>query len=62
MRWRAARFLNELGNASALEPLRQAAEAERKFDVRVEMTAAIDRIQAGKAAQLPMWMRSSNAS
>ncbi|WP_121971700.1 virulence factor [Leptolyngbya sp. BC1307] len=62
VRWRAARFLNELGDASAIEPLMQAAEAESEFDVRVEMTAAIDRIQAGKASQLPMWMRISNAS
>jgi hypothetical protein len=30
--------------------------------VRVEMTAAIERIRAGKASQLPMWMRMSNAS
>lgn len=62
VRWRAARFLNELGDASAVEPLTQAAKAESEFDVRVEMTAAIDRIQAGKASQLPMWMRISNAS
>ena len=62
VRWRAARFLNELGDASAIEPLKQAVEAESEFDVRVEMTAAIDRIQAGKATQLPMWMRISNAS
>ena len=62
VRWRAARFLNELGDASAIEPLTQADEAESEFDVRVEMTAAIDRIQAGKASQLPMWMRISNAS
>ncbi len=62
VRWRAARFLNELGDASAIEPLTQAADAESEFDVCVEMTAAIDRIQAGKASQLPMWMRISNAS
>ncbi len=61
VRWRAARFLNELGDASAVEPLTQAADAENEFDVRAEMTAAIDRIQAGKASQLPMWMRISNA-
>lgn len=62
VRWWAARFPNELGDASAIEPLTQAADAESEFDVRVEMTAAIDRIQAGKASQLPMWMRISNAS
>ncbi|MGB3293469.1 MAG: virulence factor [Phormidesmis sp.] len=62
VRWRAARFLNELGNANAVEPLKQAADAESEFDVRVEMTAATDRIQAGKSSQLPMWMRISSAS
>ncbi len=62
VRWRAARFLNELGDASAVKPLMQAAEAESEFDVRVEMTAAIDRIQAGKASQLPMWMRISGST
>ncbi|MGB3790360.1 MAG: virulence factor, partial [Phormidesmis sp.] len=62
VRWRAARYLNEMGNASAIEPLTQAIESESEFDVRVEMTAAIDRIQTGEASQLPMWMRISNAS
>jgi hypothetical protein len=62
VRWRAGRFLNELGDERAIEPLMQAAAAESEFDVRVEMTAAIERIQAGKASQLPMWMRMSNAS
>lgn len=62
VRWRAARFLNELGDTSATEPLTQAVAAESEFDVRVEMTSAIDRIQAGKASQLPMWMRIRNVS
>lgn len=57
VRWRAARFLNELGDTSALPFLMQAAEHESEFDVRVEMTAAIDRIQGGEETQLPMWMR-----
>jgi Virulence factor/Scaffold protein Nfu/NifU N terminal/HEAT repeats len=57
VRWRSARFLNELGDVSALEPLTQAAEHESEFDVRVEMMAAIERIQSGGETQLPMWMR-----
>jgi predicted metal-dependent hydrolase len=57
VRWRAARFLNELGDVSALKPLMQAAEHESEFDVRVEMMAAIERIQSGGKTQLPMWMR-----
>lgn len=61
VRWRAARFLTELGDESAIAPLTKAIETEQEFDVRVEMSAALDRIQAGEAAQLPMWMRISNA-
>lgn len=59
VRWRAARFLNELGTGDALPALKAAAAAESEFDVRVEMNAAIARIEAGKASQLPMWMRIS---
>ena len=62
VRWRAARYLNEMGDTSAVKPLTQAIESESEFDVRVEMTAAVDRIQTGEASQLPMWMRISNAS
>ncbi len=57
VRWRAARFLSELGDVSALEPLKQAVVDESEFDVRTEMRAAIERIQAGGETQLPMWMR-----
>ncbi len=57
VRWRSARFLNELGDISALEPLTKAAEHESEFDVRIEMMAAIERIQLGGETQLPMWMR-----
>ncbi|MEN8446641.1 MAG: virulence factor, partial [Cyanobacteria bacterium J06555_13] len=59
VRWRAGRFLNELGTNAAIPALTKAAEAESEFDVRVELNAAIDRITAGKASQLPMWMRIS---
>jgi len=61
VRWRAGRFLNEVGDRTTLPSLIEAAEVESEFDVRVEMQAAIDRIQAGKASQLPMWMRISQA-
>ncbi|MBD2258594.1 virulence factor [Pseudanabaena sp. FACHB-2040] len=57
VRWRAARFLNELGDQTAVEPLRRAAEQEAEFDVRVEMMAALERIEGGGDTQLPMWMR-----
>ena len=57
VRWRAARFLNEVGDQTALEPLQRAEQHESEFDVRVEMLAASDRIQGGGKAQMPMWMR-----
>jgi hypothetical protein len=57
MRWRAARFLNEVGDQAAVEPLQRAQQHESEFDVRVEMLAAIERIEGGGKAQMPMWMR-----
>ena len=61
VRWRAGRFLNEVGDRATLSALTKAAESESEFDVRVEMLAAIERIKSGKASQLPMWMRISQA-
>ena len=57
VRWRAARFLSELGDESAIDALRGAIEQEAEFDVRIEMMAALERIEGGGDAQLPMWMR-----
>lgn len=57
VRWRAARFLNEVGDETAVAALRHATERESEFDVRVEMLAAIERIEDGGEAQMPMWMR-----
>jgi len=57
VRWRAARFLNEIGDHTAVEPLRRAIEQESKFDVKVEMMTALERIEAGANPQMPMWMR-----
>ncbi len=57
VRWRAARFLNELGDQSATEPLRRAIAQETEFDVRLEMEAALERIEQGGEAPIPMWMR-----
>jgi HEAT repeat protein len=57
VRWRAARFLTEMGDQSVLEPLRQAAQQESEFDVQVEMMAALERIETGRDVQMPMWMR-----
>ncbi|MEM9273306.1 MAG: virulence factor [Cyanobacteria bacterium P01_F01_bin.143] len=59
VRWRASRFLTELGDESAVKKLIQAVEVETEFDVKVEMQAAIERIESGGEVQLPMWMRIS---
>ena len=59
VRWRAARFLNEAGDRNAIQALEQAIEREQEFDVRLEMQAALKRIQEGGERQLPMWMRLS---
>ncbi|MEM7649185.1 MAG: HEAT repeat domain-containing protein [Cyanobacteria bacterium P01_A01_bin.70] len=55
--WRVARFLTEMGDQMAIEPLRQAVEQESEFDVKVEMMTALERIEAGGDTQMPMWMR-----
>jgi Virulence factor/Scaffold protein Nfu/NifU N terminal/HEAT repeats/PBS lyase HEAT-like repeat len=57
VRWRAARFLNELGDLVAVEALHQAVKSETEFDVRLEMMAALERIEGGGDTQLPMWQR-----
>jgi hypothetical protein len=62
VRWRAARFLNEIGTPPAVESLRRAAEREEEFDVRMEIVAAIERIEGGGKAQMPMWMRIARGS
>jgi hypothetical protein len=61
VRWRAARFLYETGDDSAIAPLETARDREEEFDVRLEMSAALDRISRGEERQLPMWMRLSQS-
>ncbi len=57
MRWRAARFLNEIGDLGVVEALHQAVKSETEFDVRLEMMAALERIEGGGDTLLPMWQR-----
>ncbi len=57
VRWRAARFLNEMGNETAVDALQDAVECEAEFDVRIEIMAALERIQGGGETQVPMWQR-----
>jgi hypothetical protein len=56
VRWRAARFLNELGTEESL-PFLQAAANDPHFEVRLEIEAAIERIAGGTAGSLPVWKR-----
>ena len=62
VRWRAARYLNEQGDDTAVEALKQASETEPDFGVCMEMNAALERIQGGGASQVPMWLRLSRAA
>jgi hypothetical protein len=57
VRWRAARYLNEMGDETALEALGAAIETESDFGIRLEMNTAKERIQSGGESQVPMWLR-----
>lgn len=57
VRWRAARFLTELGDDSTVDALKEAVDRESEFDVRIEMMAALERIEGGGETQVPMWQR-----
>jgi Virulence factor/Scaffold protein Nfu/NifU N terminal/HEAT repeats len=62
VRWRAARFLNEIGDQTAVDALHRAVENETEFDVRIEMMAAVERIEGGGETQVPMWLRITQGS
>ena len=61
VRWRAARYLNEVGDRLALTALRQVSEQEEEFEVQMELTAAINRIEGNGAAPVPVWMQISRS-
>jgi hypothetical protein len=56
VRWRAARFLSDIGTADALPFLEKAAK-DQEFEVRLEISAAIDRISGGSEGLGPAWKR-----
>lgn len=56
VRWRAARFLNDLGTAESL-PFLEAALQESEYEVLLEINAAIDRIKGGGQGAGPAWRR-----
>jgi hypothetical protein len=56
VRWRAARFLSDVGTAEAL-PFLTAAKEDSEFEVRLEIEAAIQRISGGAQGIGPAWKR-----
>lgn len=56
VRWRAARFLADLGTDESLPFLREAAD-DPEFEVRLEIEAAIERISGGKEGSTPVWKK-----
>jgi Virulence factor/Scaffold protein Nfu/NifU N terminal/HEAT repeats len=54
VRWRAARFLAEVGTELALPSLDNA-KNDAEYEVRMEIEAAIRHIQEGASATLPVW-------
>lgn len=61
VRWRAARFLAEVGTEAALPSLKQA-QNDSETEVRFEVKAAIQHIQEGSKAALPVWKLMSQES
>lgn len=56
VRWRAARFLADVGTDEALPMLQQAGD-DPEFEVRLEIQAAIQRISGGKDGSMPAWKK-----
>lgn len=56
VRWRAARFLADIGTDEAL-PYLVAAAADAEFEVRLEIKAALQRISGGLSTSEPAWKR-----
>lgn len=56
VRWRAARFLFDVGTSDAL-PFLQEAIDDKEFEVRLEVEAAIQRIEGGGQGMGPAWKR-----
>lgn len=54
VRWRAARFLAEVGTLAALPSLERV-KNDPEFEVRLEIEAAIQHLQAGSKAAGPVW-------
>lgn len=56
VRWRAARFLFELGDETCLPALHGAAH-DSEYEVRMQVRQAIERIEGGANARGPVWQQ-----
>ncbi len=56
VRWRAARFLADVGTVDAL-PFLEKSNNDHEFEVQLEIKAAIDRISGGKEGSIPAWKK-----
>lgn len=54
VRWRAAMFLYEVGDETAIEALREA-ENDPEFEVAMQVKIALQRIEGGKEAEGSVW-------
>ncbi|WP_062104853.1 conserved virulence factor C family protein [Bacillus niameyensis] len=60
VRWRAAMFLYEVGDASVL-PALKAAENDPEFEVQLQIKMAIERIEGGEEAKGSIWKQMTEA-
>ncbi|MNT89399.1 hypothetical protein D3C72_2301170 [compost metagenome] len=58
VRWRAARFLYEVGTAEAEEALKAAAD-DPEFEVGLQARMALERISSGEEAAGTVWQQMS---
>jgi HEAT repeat protein len=56
VRWRAARFLYEVGDESALPALRKA-QGDPEFEVDMQIRLALERIEGGHEAAGTVWQQ-----
>jgi hypothetical protein len=56
VRWRAARFLYEVGDSSAVPALREAQD-DTEFEVSLQASMALERIERGEAASGTVWQQ-----
>jgi len=61
VRWRAAMFLYEVGDETAIPALEKGLE-DPEFEVRMQVKMALDRIKGGKKAEGSIWHQMAEAA